>query len=501
MSDNKVRATKIAGKIPKFLYDKYNIDLSKEVKVKYVKPSSLIKSERIDLVAKIMYAKAIKNSVNTSYYRDLYKATIEAFSSGSYKEPDNIQKNSFEKYDMVFNDLLHDIEKNGFSIEKSIIPVTPDGNILDGAHRTSIAYVLNKKVPVFVVDKSSVSFDSRYFANMGLDRKYLDDMVFEYSRIADNLYVICLWPTCNRIQQKDISGYLRNRFKVVYEKDINFSYIGFNNFMSQIYYEQKWVGTLDDGYAGVKVKADLCYKEGNPTHIIVIEEVDINKVVYEKSVVRKKIGIGNHSIHSTDDKRETIRMLSLVLNDNSVAFLNNASPYRYKDVVQKIRKIKQDMESRHILSDDYVIGCDLAVSLYGLYPLYRNRNIIYIPDRFIEHMDRDRYDINMGDDKDNIDDLVYNPNNFFYFEDVKVMASKPLLDRIQYIHVNNKNDYKRIRKELGRKNVSFLKNKVTLLKRRLKHIKNRTSQRVKPILIKIGIYNSLRKMLGKKTDD
>jgi len=423
-------------------------------KIKYINAKKLFVPERIDLIAKYKYIEALDKKLDTDFFYNQYKATIEAFSSGKFNEPGNKEKNSFKKFDDTLKELIKDISENGFDENKSVIPITKDGIILDGAHRVAVSAYLDKEVPTVTLEDADCNFNYKYFRKRMLDEKYLDDMILEYARMKENIYVICLWPTCSKTQQNEISKYIEEKFEVVYEKDVNFSYNGLKNFMSQVYYEQDWIGNLENGYKGVIKKVDLCYRDGCPTHIIVVEEEDVQKIVKEKANIREKIGIGNHSIHSTDDHIETMRMLELVLNNNSVSFLNNASPYTYKENVKNIRNIK---------NNENILGLSYMLPLYGLCK-------------------------NTEKSHDLIEDnsAIYNPESFFYFEGKKIISPKFALDILE------KDDMRR--QKIIRITKGEYKNKTSvLLKRKIRHIE----YRLVPILKKTGLFNVVKKFRKK----
>lgn len=445
---------KIKGKISKLIAENFSINLDKDYKVNFVEAKKLIVSERIDLIAKYQYVEALDKKLDADFFYEQYKATIEAFSNGRFYEPGDKEKNNFQKFDDTLRELINDISENGFDEDKSVIPITKDGIILDGAHRVAVSAYLNKKVPTVILENTNCNFNYEYFRNRMLDEKYLDNMALKYAEMKKNIYVICLWPTCSKTQQNEISKYIEEKFKVVYEKDVNFSYNGLKNFMSQAYYEQDWIGNLENGYKGVIKKVDLCYKDGRPTHIVVVEEEDVQKIVKEKANIRKKIGIGNHSIHSTDDHIETMRMLELVLNNNSVSFLNNASPYAYKENVKNIRNIK---------NNENILGLSYMLPLYGLCK-------------------------NTEKSHDLIEDnsAIYNPESFFYFEGKKIISPKFALD------ILGKDDARR--QKIMQISKDGYKNKTSVsLKRKIRHIE----YRLVPLLKKTGLFNVVKKFRKK----
>ena len=67
-------------------------------------------------------------------------------------------------------------------------------------------------------------------------------------------------------------------------------------------------------------KARWCYKPHNSLRFLIESSEDL---VILKNEIRKIFNIGKHSVHINDEKYETILSSKLLLNQNSVHWLNN----------------------------------------------------------------------------------------------------------------------------------------------------------------------------------
>ena len=76
---------------------------------------------------------------DAQFTKDIYKEHIRAFSLGKFIEPANDNKKSFEKFVNDFNETFEDIKKNGFDNCKTLIPLSKNGSIANGAHRVASA--------------------------------------------------------------------------------------------------------------------------------------------------------------------------------------------------------------------------------------------------------------------------------------------------------------------------------------------------------------------------
>ena len=409
---------KTINKIDKYFANVIGIDNNTKLVEEEINAKDLIVSNRIDLIAKLKYIESIDKNINTSFYKDLYKETLSCFSDGTFMEPGNKNKNSFDSYIKSFNKMIKDIKINGFDNNKSIIPVSLNNVIYDGSHRVAICAYYNKKINITKINHKDINYDLNYFKNKYLDLVYLDYLCLEYCKLKKDIHLICIWPSCSMKIQKDISNKIYDKFKVVYEKDVSFNYNGLKKFMIQVYKNEKWIGNINNKYKGINTKVNNCIGS-NSTKFIIIEEKDNGKIKKFKEEIRKDIGLGNHSIHTTDSKNDNL--LNTILNSNTINFFNKANMYKYKDVYKKIDKLKD----RNIDTNNILIDGSTILSLYGL----RDSNDI---DLLVKDKSLSKYfDIHNNElylyDKE-LDDILYNPNNYIYFEGLKYIS----LDLLKY---------------------------------------------------------------------
>ena len=206
----------ILEKIDKHIIDYYKIDTSKKYDIEYVNARDLLVPERIDLIAKYKYIEAYEKKYETSFFLELYKRTIEAFSNGIYVEPGKEDKNSFQKYIEQFNNLIDDIKQNGIDESISIVPVGANNIILDGAHRVSIAAYFNLKVPVIRFDTAYVNYGPYFFEQRLLSEEDIKYLITEYCKIKNDVYAICLWPRCDKQSFTSSFEYIKENLNIIY---------------------------------------------------------------------------------------------------------------------------------------------------------------------------------------------------------------------------------------------------------------------------------------------
>jgi len=177
-----------------------------------VKAVKLLTPNRFDIAFKLFYLDIIGKEETIA--RKLYKSHIDAFSLGEFTEPGNFEKNSIEKYYQEFSKICKGMRAQGFSIEKSLIPVSKDTTILNGSHRIASAIVENLPVKVIELAAKSDNYSYDFFYKRGMSSLHLDIAATKFIEYADNVYVAIIWPSAV-LNNENISNLFPN---IVYQK-------------------------------------------------------------------------------------------------------------------------------------------------------------------------------------------------------------------------------------------------------------------------------------------
>lgn len=392
---------------------------SDDYKIQTIKAKKLLSYARLDLAFKLIYIKY----QDLEFAKKIYKEHISAFSLGSFKEPGNGEKNNFNKYVQSFNHTFLDIKKNGFDSKKTIIPLSKNGYIFNGSHRVSSAIFLNKNVQCVQLESPIHIYDYNFFYGRNISIDILDVAVSEFIEYADNTYIAFIWPTAQGFDS-EIEKIIPN---IVYKKDIKLNINGAHNLLTQIYYDEKWLGNIENNFQGAKNKLIECFKTFEPVRIIAFQADNIEKVSQVKEQVRELFNVGKHSIHITDTKADAIRVSRMVFNKNSIHFLNQSKPNKYIATHQKITKFKKFIQKNKLNVDDVILDGGTVLSVYGL---RKSNDIDYFIDdnAKIKHSDTelDNHDDELKyHDIDKLE-LIYNPKFYFYFNDLKFIAFNQL---------------------------------------------------------------------------
>lgn len=130
-------------------------------------PINLVSQYRYDVFIKYYYVQAYMTKSNFDFTKKVYLDHIKSFNH--FMEPDG-RKNNPNDFIKSFNNLIDSVKKEG--IDKTIIPVTKNGEIIDGAHRLSIALYLNLKIHFAIFDLLDANYGKDFFINRGFNQDY-----------------------------------------------------------------------------------------------------------------------------------------------------------------------------------------------------------------------------------------------------------------------------------------------------------------------------------------
>ena len=126
----------------KELYVDFDKEYTEEDPVKYLTQS------RIDVIAKIIYCEYYLNITPTCFNRVFYYLHLKRWKG--FKAKDTFKKN-FLDYENEYQKIIDSINKIGFDMQESIIPVDIENKIIDGSHRLGATIVLRKRINVFYI--------------------------------------------------------------------------------------------------------------------------------------------------------------------------------------------------------------------------------------------------------------------------------------------------------------------------------------------------------------
>jgi hypothetical protein len=387
-----------------------------------VKPLHLLTWDRFDLGFKLFFLRHFH--IAPKFSKELYLRHIEAFTHGSFCEPNNPAKNSASIFLKEFLLIKQSIDKNGFDSNKSVVPIAACGAILNGSHRVACSILSNAPVTCLRTDISSTPFDHNFFRMRGVSDSFLDASAVEFIKHSLTVFVAIIWPCAFR----DSATGPVEFDNVVYRKKLYLTENGVKNLLVQVYEGEGWLGEWSNKFRGVRAKLDSCFVENRPTEVVVFQAPSLKKVVEFKEKVRAAYGLGKHSIHITDSHSESVALGRILLNRNSVLFLNNGHPFENLKNQSTIEEWKHFIAGSEIGENEAMLAGSTPLAIFGLREA-NDVDVVFsttcescvLPEGFESHASQLKYY------PETPGEMVSNPFYHFYFYGVKILSLHGLI--------------------------------------------------------------------------
>jgi len=413
-----------------------NIDGNQRYEVFEINAKELLSYKRFDLYAILVYIDHKVKGLDMTFASELYQKRTQAATGYKFKEPGNDSKNSFARF-VESLDKLIEVFKNGlFDTEISIVPIDQNNILIDGAHRVACAAYFNKEIKVIKFIDWDINLDvtSDFFKQKFVMQSYIDTMALEYCKWHKNIYMLIFWPkSFNTIENKNEADLLiNNSCNVVYRKRMKLNYTAIRNLMLQIYGHMDWVGSIDDKFKNTHGKATEVYDSNQSVECVLLEAESFQTVFDLKQDIRGEFNIGLASVHTTDNWSETNQVANLLFNPNSIHHLETSEPDKFKSSYQLVEEYKSIIQSINHNNDDYILDSSIVMAMYGI---REARGLDYLT----SNRNTDKVSLSAKNIKSvnahhdglqfytcNLVDLLYNPNNYFVFNEMKFITLENL---------------------------------------------------------------------------
>ncbi|MBR1793040.1 MAG: hypothetical protein IJ764_05310 [Bacteroidales bacterium] len=332
-----------------------------------VDPHDLIHPDRLDILLKLYYVDARVRGLDMTYPTEVYMRHIEVMTSYTNNELGQRDKSSLHSFLSAFNHLIDSFQSEGFRDDISVIPVSADGIILDGAHRVACAIYFGSPVTILRLlgvrhggTAEPLHYGYEYFKKLWFGEEFLHLAVLQYLKYSrKNIYMACLWPAaCDADKRQKAFAIINQSHSVICTKEVFFSFTAFDRFIAQVYMNDDWVGSIANGFKGSLGKSSVTYKDGIPTTFILFEGANVGETLSLKQQIREIFGMGKHSVHITDTTEESRFLSEIVFNTNSLSFLEHGVPHRNGSLLRRINR-----------PQDAIMSIASSMLMWGLTPV------------------------------------------------------------------------------------------------------------------------------------
>lgn len=414
--------------------------LAKPTEIVWMPPEKMICPERFSLFSKYIFVKFYDKQLKTRYHYNLYKSVLKVMSP-RFQEGNPPTKTSYKEYEHEFINLISSIKRESFNPSVSTIPYryTEDQNriyYIDGDHR--VASALHFGIPLactYAKENNPVNrYNSLLFLKSKVPRIYLDHMAFEYIKKKEGVYMVLLYKQAMQNPKKAIK-LLENEGRIVYSKEISLNTTGGRNLV-KILYENEPQNVSDFWRASRSPEAGKTsgIMKGDRANFLVIvwecDSLERNKAC-KKEIREAYPPFSHNTLHITDTKEETIYAAQTLLNDNSIDLINKSSPKEFGNFIKAAKALRKFIAENPQFEEDYVIDTGSVLSAYGLresqdLDIICNENLA---NKFTE-IDTlvDIHNSERLKHGYNLDDLIYNPKNYFYFKGLRFLTKDVIIE-------------------------------------------------------------------------
>ena len=478
-------------RLKKLIEPHFHASLQKEeYEVASKRAIELLTHTRFDIAFKLFYLDM--KDKNEKLANKIYLEHIRAFSLGKFNEPGNNDKIGKEKFIEEFNRTFKSIKENGFDISKTLIPLSKNGAIANGAHRVASAIFLDQNIDCAKIETRDQIYDYNFFYGRGVPAYILDMVATKFIEYANNVHIAFIWPIGVN-KNEEVTKLIPN---IVYKKTIKLTSNGAHNLLSQIYYAEAWLGNRENNFSGVNGKLIQCFKTFDAFDVYAFQAEKLEDVIRIKENIRNLFNVGKHSIHITDTKEEALRVARLIFNENSIHFLNYAKPNRFVSTQRNIDRFKAFLEANRIEHQDALIDSSMILSCYGIREAkdidFLCNDITKIKTKFEEI---NAHDNELKYYEKEKQDIIYDARNYFYYEDIK-FVSFDLLYRMKKNRneAKDRNDCKMMEALIEN---NSLKETINRIKQQVLYLKIKYKRELIQLLQQVGLFEIARKVYRK----
>jgi hypothetical protein len=402
-------------------------------------PLELFKYNRFDVAAKIIYARIKDLNLQTHWGEEIYKEHLRVWNN--FNEILNPNKNNINKFIEDYNNLLSNIKEFDFDYRHPVL-INDDNLLINGSHRLSACILHNKNICFkYAIDAGREGqwyCSYQYFKDRDLDEKYLDAMACEYCNTKKNTYIAVLFPSATSfINLNDIESIFNKlNINIVYLKKINLTKNGLFNTIRQMYWGEDWGGNWNNNFYGINEKTNLCWENCGVMIAYLIESDNIESIKKSKELIREIFKIGNHSIHINDSHRQTIDISNLLFNSNGIDFINKYNIEYLERFESYLDIFKESIINLGINTEDVCVTSSGTLARFGIRDV-NDIDILYSKNIDMSLFNNKTINSHISESQyydKTIDDLLYNPTNYFWYGGVKFVS----IDRIKQMKLNRK---------------------------------------------------------------
>ncbi len=382
--------------------------------VAIVDPKELISYYRFDLMAKYIYAKYREFGIESDWALRLYCNNIKTMNG--YKEPDGSGKAGKTAFVEGFNRVLDSVKESGFDTLNYLVPMVND-YLVDGGHRTVACLLYNCDIAALLtteLDENNppMPLDYRHFEERGFKRIFSDAMALEYCRLKPNTYWFIINPSFEGKSQ-EIEDILKAQGKIYYQKDVFLWKSGMAHLNHHLAL-----------FNGCEAKQP---RRSGITRVYLFESETLEGAIAAKQKLNALWGSNNESVYLTQTHNQTLGLAELLLNENSIRFLNRTQLNPSSPFHEQLSQYRQELKE-HQIDSEWVCLSDRAVlAAYGIRDCDQFDVLHKGFDQITQLAIASTYNSQLPANGLQKDEIIFNPEHYFYYAGLKFASLETVI--------------------------------------------------------------------------
>jgi hypothetical protein len=372
-------------------------------------PKALINAWRFDGMAKYLYAKYREFGIESDWALRLYCDNVRALNG--YQEPDGSGKEGKAAFVESFNRVLDSIKESGFDTINFLVPMVNDF-LVDGGHRTVACILYNCDIAALLtteIDKNNPPSpaDYIYFAERAFNREFSDAMALEYCRLKPNTYLVIIEPSSIGKSQ-EIEEIMNSQGQIYYEKDV--------------FLWKSGMAHLNPHLALINGAEEKQPPRSGITRVYVFESETLEGAIAAKQKLNGLWGSKNESVYLTQTHNQTLELAELLLNENSIRFLNRTQLNPSSRFHEQLSQYRQGLEENQIDSEWVCLSDRAVLAAYGIRDCDHFDVLHKGFDQITQLTIASSQNSQLPAHELPKDDIIFNPEHYFYYAGLKLAS-------------------------------------------------------------------------------
>ncbi len=247
----------------------------------------------------------------------------------------------------------------------------------------------------------------------GIEEDYLDAIALEYCKKHSDAFIAIVWPTVDYSNEQLIYDILSEHSVVAYRKKFILKNNGPLKILQAI---PEKAPTIQDHFSFYFPPG----KEEYPLLCFVVRSPSAEEITISKKKVREVLQIYPFSIHVNDTHWQCLDLAYLLLNNNSIHFLNHHTPQNFENFNALLTSYVGFLKQKDIPEWDACVDGSSVLSAYGIRDCAVDFDFLHMTHSDLGSIfPLDHHNqawTHLGLDPE---EIIYNPKNFFYYRNLK----------------------------------------------------------------------------------